>query len=497
MAALNSFQKHSVETEGHLLITACPGSGKTTVLSFRAEHLLAKYPTGNLLAVTFTKDAAEELKSRILTKVPFATNRIGTGTFHGLAMEQISRSGMKIDLLAPYESKAIISNALDGLSDPPEFEVVENMFNALQSSLNPLDHPYAVSDPVIRYVWSEYQKVKDSTGKMDFSDLILLAIKGMRDGSVKPFNARWVLGDESQDMDEVQYAWIMAHATNGSEITLVGDDDQSVYSWRGAQGYEGMKGFQLALDASSNVLPVNYRCGKIILAAAIRLIEQNNPNRIEKPIQAGVSFDGLIHAPIAFQPCKEKGAHKSLNEFEGVVNEIILQTFKTSKSSEHYTDWAILARGNMALSELERILLDNNIAYSRKSGSFWDIPVIRSYLAVLNYLTENKWFGFAIFINNFLATDMVFDKRVKNLASLYKIVDCPDIKAKVRTLLYYEHTWRELLKRVMWRARMLCWMMWPTLLNTIFQEATQRRLKRTLRGFVTQIEFLPIQTLKI
>ncbi len=436
LAKLNLFQKRSVDAEGHLLITACPGSGKTTVLSFRAENLLRKNPTGNLMAVTFGSDAAGEIKSRILKKSPEAKGRIGAGTFHALAKKQVQRAGISVDLLSEHEVRDVLKNILDKIEGAPDIKVVGGLFTLVQSSLKPLDHPILVGDEVLMHVWVQFQKIKRDARKVDFSDLLVLAVKGMQDGSIKPFNVRWILADEAQDMDEIQHAWIQAHARNGAEITLCGDDDQSIFRFRAALGYEGMKQFKLVLNASSETLPINYRCGSDILTAAAKLIEHNNPHRIDKPIQSGVDYKGVIHKPKHCPPVENMGE----GEHQAVVSEIITLAFQGSQF-----DWTILARGNIALNFIEKHLLEQDIRYSRKSGSFWDQYAIRCQLSVLNYLTANNWFAFSLFINNFLGTDLIFDSRCNNLNSLYQLAKDDALKEKVKALIYYERLWQDLL----------------------------------------------------
>lgn len=445
MASPNPHQLRCIETEGHLQINACPGSGKTFVLSHRAKSLLSKYDSGNLLAVTYTKDAAGELKERVTKELPAASARVHAGTFHSLAGTQLRRAGVIPDLMSKQEIKAVLNNILDSLTEPPELKAVEGMFSAIQSAINPDDHPILVGSSEMRYIWGKYQQIKMDAGKMDFSDLLVNAVRGMSEGWVQPYNARWILGDEAQDMDEVQHAWIKLHAENGSDITLVSDDDQSIFAFRAASGYEGIRKFQQELDATALVLPINYRCGRKILSAAAKLIEHNSPNRIDKPIEAGVDYEGVIHDPIGVHPCEDQGAHRNIHEFRSIIEEIVAQDFRNKKTPGYSGDWAILARGGLALNELEFLLMEQGIDYARKTGSFWDQPIIANYLSILKYLTSREWFGFAIYINGYLGTDKVFDPSCKSLKQLYKMVDSDEIRNKVRTLLYYEQEWKKLI----------------------------------------------------
>jgi superfamily I DNA/RNA helicase len=447
LSKLNSYQEKCVETEGHLLITACPGSGKTTVLSFRAEFLLNKYSEGNLMAVTFTKDAADELRSRIVKKNPLVKNRVGAGTFHSLAMQQLKRTGMLIDLLSERESDGLIKNILTEISDAPDVKTIKSFFTKIQAEVDPAQHPSLSKHPQIKYVWDRYTKIKADTRKMDFSDLIFQAVKGMKSGTVEPYKAKWILADEAQDMDAIQHEWIQCHAQNGSEVTIVGDDDQAIFSFRSSKGYAGMESFKLSLGANSHVLPINYRCGTSILSSAAELIEKNNPQRIDKPIQAGVSSTGVVHEPAHFLPIDEKGHHPCINEFTEVVEKIQKHAAKQNllPPDQRGCDWAVLARDNMTLDQIQRLLMEQQIPYERKSGSFWDAPAVQDYLSVLNYIIKAEWFGFSMFLSHLLNTDNLFSPRVSNLHSLLNCEKEPVVQKKIHKLIKHERDWQNLL----------------------------------------------------
>jgi superfamily I DNA/RNA helicase len=103
------------------------------------------------------------------------------------------------------------------------------------------------SDPALESVFHGYQDLMESEGSMDFSDLLLTTVNKMTSGEMPPLPIRWLLVDEAQDMDEVQMEWILLHGRSGIEVTLVGDDDQSLYAFRHALGYEGLQEVTFAL----------------------------------------------------------------------------------------------------------------------------------------------------------------------------------------------------------------------------------------------------------
>lgn len=448
MAQLNDFQKRCVVAEGHLLITACPGSGKTTVLAHRAENLLTKHPGENLLAVTYTRDAALELKQRILKRIPSANGRVGAATFHSLAMRQLKETGVRINIISSSETKAVVTKILSsfGVDEAEAIKFYGDELSSVQSFVDPYEYPRMSKDDILANLWVEYNKIKASMGKMDFSDILTRSVSGMRDGSIKPYKAKFLLADESQDMDSVQHAWIEAHAKNGTDVTLVGDDDQEIYSFRMSTGFKGMDGFRKKLNATSEILPINYRCGKKILEAAATLIKNNNPDRLDKPIQSGVVYEGTIHKPKPFIK-ESSGEHltSSYNENSALVAEIISTDRRNKKSEKYSGDWAVLSRDNLALSEIEVLLREAGVNFEIKQSSFWDLPSVRDLISVLSYLASGEWLGMAIYINNYLRASHVFDNGCKSVLDAYKATEDEHIKHGLRTVLYYEGEWKKML----------------------------------------------------
>lgn len=450
MAQLNTFQKRCVEAEKNLLITACPGSGKTTVLKFRAKNLLSKNENGNLLAVTFTKDAADELKERVVSESPEFADRIGAGTFHSLAMHQLKRAGVNPDLLDETQVDSILRGLMEAYAENIKLKQVKEIFTQIQASMNRDQHPILQKSALIKNLWERYQEIKTDQNKLDFSDLIYQAVILMRNGSAEPFKAKWLLADEAQDMDDVQHAWIQEHINAGTDATLVGDDDQSIYSFRAATGFKGMKNFLLRNNANQEVLPVNYRCGKTILNNAAKLIEFNNPDRIDKPIQAAMPFDGFVHEPRLYPLCDEKGSHKSTYEICGITQEI---KSLFSRSSQQYKnqdsaipnsgDWAVLARGNFILDEIERELMYLNISYTRKQGSFWDNVSVKRFTSALDYFINQKWFGFALSLKEAFGSDCVFQLNCKSMTQLCQNEKNTIALKNFQTIQKLETKWRK------------------------------------------------------
>lgn len=375
--ALNPFQERAVESDGHCTILACPGSGKTRVLSTRASRLLEKNRIGRLCAVTFTRDAAEELRNRILeSSGDEHTKRLVVGTFHSLALAQLKRHyGRKLPrLLSEGERLSVLRRCWKHHAAHMEFEEIVKAIDAAKAKVSP--HPF--SDPAIELSAKEYESLLASEGGMDFSDLLLFAIKKMQAGEMQPLPIKWLLVDESQDMDEVQMEWILLHGRAGAEITLVGDDDQSLYAFRHAMGYAGLQEITFALASMEVTLPVNYRCAQNILEHAARLIAHNK-NRAEKKIVAHRTDQGKISI-------------LRLADRDGEADTLTRTILEDAKDAQ----WAVLARTNTILDDMEVGLLSYGVPVQRSGGkSIWEHSIGSTFIGLMRSVHDNTWVGIA------------------------------------------------------------------------------------------------------
>ncbi|MDP1573161.1 MAG: ATP-dependent helicase [Pseudomonadota bacterium] len=373
---LNSHQERAVAANGHCTILACPGSGKTRVLSERAARLLAAHPKGRLCAVTFTRDAAEELKSRILTSCgQDHARRLAVGTFHSLALAQLKRASRNKPprLLSDGERMAVLRRCWKQHAPSLTFESVLQAVDAAKAKVAP-----ALPDPSMEAVFHGYQDLLDAEGAMDFSDLILNSVRKMASGEMAPLAIRWLLVDEAQDMDEVQMEWILLHGRAGIEVTLVGDDDQSLYAFRHALGYAGLQEVSFALSATETTLPVNYRCAPNILAHAAKLIAHNK-DRAAKKIAAHRDDPGEI---------RTVRAADRWDEADNIV--------KLIRESEGKQKWAILGRTNLIVDAAEVALSDTGIPCARSGGkSVWEHSIGSLFIGLLRTVQDGSWTGIA------------------------------------------------------------------------------------------------------
>jgi superfamily I DNA/RNA helicase len=371
---LNAAQELAVRAPGNCLITACPGSGKTTVLTHRGEYLLKNNPGTRLLGVTFTAEAAKELGNRIAARVPDARTRVLCGTFHSLCKRQIEKSGRRVKVVDEAAQAELLRLAYGDALQPGDslpFDACVTFIETVKAELNPL-MPNRLDQRV--RVYEAYQKRLGQIGAFDFADLLLLATRGMADGSIKPFAVDYILADEYQDSDPVQSRWLIEHLRAGSQICVVGDDDQSIYGWRFSQGYKALENFKRDAKATHVSLNMTYRCAPSIMAASARLIV-NNAERIQKNLQTNVTREAGDIKVVRFGNRED--------EFKACETAII--------QSGRPGDWGVLARTNKILSDFEQAA---KIAVHRIGGvSFWDVRGPALFLGLCRSMATGEMDG--------------------------------------------------------------------------------------------------------
>ena len=376
---LSPAQTQAAQTQGHLLIPACPGSGKTTVLKHRAEFLLRGDPTGRLAAVTFTKDAATSLASRIKAQFPEAGPRLIAGTFHSLCKGQIERARGRVQLLNEGMRMRMIADALSSTPAGRAGVTLDDLVEAIntwQGQVNPILPP-PESDPKAA-AFVRFEELKRRHNVMDFNDLLLVATRGMAltgESRIEPLDVQYMLVDEFQDTDRVQLEWVMAHVARGVHVTVVGDDDQSIYSWRGGMGYGGMLDFKSRTGATQVNLDRTYRCSIDVLRPAARLIIHNTA-RVDKQLATGNAARGEVRV---------RTFEARTDEVDAVIKAVI--------ESGKPESWGILARTN-ALLEAVECAIGGQFPYQRAGGeSFWDLKAPGLMLEVAKSFATGSMMG--------------------------------------------------------------------------------------------------------
>lgn len=347
LEGLNPPQREVVDLRHHCVAVAVPGGGKTATIAAKAAVLLAS-PNATVGAVTFSKDAAVELRDRILALArPDAKKHLLAGTFHSLAYKQLGRrNGRAPDIATDGDRTGLLIKVLSDVGLDWKVEDAIAAIEAIKTNFG-----LAQSGSAEEILYRGYQDSLERNGKIDFQDMLRLAVEGMQNGTIEPYPFTYLLVDEFQDTDPLQYEWIALHANAGSILTVVGDDDQSIYGFRSALGFRGMESFIRQFDAQQVVLGNNYRCHAEILGAAGRII-RNNRDRIPKELVAHKGPGGQVH----FQRFPDEYAEAV------AAMEHLAVALRNGQSA------AVLARTNRILDPVEAVCRSHGVKYFRASG---------------------------------------------------------------------------------------------------------------------------------
>lgn len=393
---LNTSQQHAVEyISGPCLVLAGAGSGKTRVITNKIAWLIRQcgYQPRHITAVTFTNKAAREMKARLARTLSRPESRgLLIATFHTLGLEIIKQEHKLLGISRQFSlfddaDQLALLKELGGatLADDKTLLAqllaqISNWKNTLISPQQALDNAQGERLLFFARCYQQYAANLHACNVVDFDDLILLPVLLLRqDATVRERwqqRIRYLLVDEYQDTNTSQYELVKLLAGVRARFTVVGDDDQSIYSWRGAQP-QNMARLQEDFPALRLIkLEQNYRsCGRILKAANILIA--NNPHVFEKRLFSQLDY-GL--------PLKVISASNEQHEAERVTGELIAHHFihKT-----RYRDYAILYRGNHQSRVFEKLLIQNRIPYRISGGeSFFSRSEIKDLLAYLRVLTN-------------------------------------------------------------------------------------------------------------
>ena len=394
LTGLNKEQQQAVQhTEGPLLILAGAGSGKTKVLTVRIAHLLAQGVNPyEILAITFTNKAAKEMKSRVEGLVGDVANRIWLSTFHSFCakflrfeLDNFLGYNSNFTIYDTSDSQAVIKAALKALNLDDKYYPVGAMLAAISDAKNKLlfasDFRKQAKDfyqQKVADVYEYYERELRKNNALDFDDLLLVAVKLLQSNEAvldkysKRF--RYVMIDEYQDTNHAQYLLAKLLASHWKNIAVVGDADQSIYAWRGAD-IQNILDFEKDYPNCTSIkLEQNYRSTKIILDAANAVIE-NNEDRPKKNLWTDKTEGAKIQHFTA----------QSEHEEAAFIGDTIAK--KHDIHGVPYGDMAILYRTNAQSRVLEEALIKRALPYTMVGGTkFYDRKEIKDVLAYLRVL---------------------------------------------------------------------------------------------------------------
>lgn len=403
MAGLNDMQEQACEhVDGPLLILAGAGSGKTRVITHRVAYLMEHEGVNplNILAITFTNKAAREMRERVDLIVGDGADRVWVSTFHSLCVRILRRYADKIgygknfDIYDSDDQKSTVKSILkDFQIDPkryPEKMFMAEISKAKEKYLSPDEFAkknvadYAGTKAA--EVYTEYQSRLKKNNAMDFDDLIYKTVElfehnpDVLDTYQNRF--RYIMVDEYQDTNHIQFLLVKMLARKYRNLCVVGDDDQSIYKFRGANITNILNFEKEYEDAKVIKLEQNYRsCGNILAAA--NAVIQHNAGRKDKALWT----DKDAGEKISFEQCDSEYA-------EG---DMVASRIKTlARQGVDYRDIAILYRTNAQSRVLGEKMVYANIPYRVYGGTNFyarkEIKDVLAYLKVINNSTDNLYF---------------------------------------------------------------------------------------------------------
>lgn len=409
LSELNVPQREAAEcVEGPLLVLAGAGSGKTRVLTYRIAHMVQDLNIApwNILAITFTNKAAKEMKERVFASIGSLASHMWILTFHSACCRILKVNAELLGFAHDFtiydtdDKERLIKQCMSDLhvnTEKVKPKVVAHIIGNLKNDLvEPGDFvPAAEKDTekVAHEVYFEYQKRLKENNAMDFDDLLVYAYILFRDHSdvLENYQDRfqYVLVDEYQDTNHAQYAICNLLAKKNRNLMVVGDDDQSIYSWRGAD-IQNILDFEKDYPEAKVVkLEQNYRSTSNILNAANSVIA-NNSNRKAKTLFTNLGEGDKIGIYTASD---------ERDEGRWIAGEI--EKAKRNRHIQSYADVAILYRTNAQSRVLEDMMLRAGIPYVIVGGTkFFDRAEIRDVVAYLNLaVNENDTVAFERVVN--------------------------------------------------------------------------------------------------
>ena len=384
-------QKAVAAPPGPVLVLAGPGSGKTRVLTYRIAYLIAALgiPPYQILAVTFTNKAAREMEARVAGLLGGKTEGLWLGTFHAICGRILRREAAHLPINHNYVIfddddqisllKRVVKEKHINEKDYRLRQVQALIGKAKNELILPEDYPVMTHrDETIKDIYAAYQDYLVASNAVDFDDMLLYTARlletnpQVRDKYAQRF--RHILVDEFQDTNQAQYYLLYHLASQYKNIFVVGDEDQSIYRWRGAD-YRNVQRFERDYPAAEKILlEQNYRSTQTILDAAVAVIDEN-PNRTEKALHTdrGTGNEILIYE-----------ASDDRDEASYVVDTIARQVLQ---GQARESDFAIMYRTNAQSRQLEEAFRRSNMSYRLVGAQrFYGRREVRDTIAFLRLI---------------------------------------------------------------------------------------------------------------
>ena len=386
--SLNPEQREAVtHTDGPLLILAGAGSGKTRVITYRIAHLIGEGHAApdQVLAVTFTNKAAEEMRNRVEQLVGEERRPVWMSTFHSLCARLLRREAPAIGLTRDFviydssDQLAVVKQALKSLDIDDKFIQPRAALSRISHAKNKMEAPedlkqgWGLKDQQIARVYEVYRRVLSDAGALDFDDLLLKTVELFeRNERVRDFYGRrfrYVMIDEYQDTNRPQYMLIKRLVEQHRNLCVVGDPDQSIYKWRGADLKNILDFEQDFPEAKIVRLEQNYRSTQVILDAASAVIKRNTGRKEKTLWTAKKGGDEIIYM-------------RAGDEIEEA--DFIVRAIREARLTDSKTMISVLYRTNSQSRAIEDALMREGVPYRIIGGvRFYERKEIKDVLAYL------------------------------------------------------------------------------------------------------------------
>ncbi len=395
LQGMNDRQAEAVQsTEGPLLIMAGAGSGKTSVLTHRIAYLIEEKMVNpwNILAITFTNKAAREMRERAIDLNPRTQDTL-IATFHSMCVRILRRDADHIGynrnftIVDPGEQRTLMKRILKELNvDPKKFTertilgTISNSKNDLVTAESYAKNANDLYTEIVAKAYKRYETELKRSESMDFDDLIMNTILLFdKNPDVLAYyqgKFQYIHVDEYQDTNHAQYQLVQLLAKRFKNLCVVGDADQSIYGWRGADMQNILDFEQDYPEAKVVLLEENYRSTKTILQAANEVINNNKKRRPKKLWTQNADGENIIYH-------RSGDEREEANFVAGQINH------ELQENKRQYSDFAVLYRTNAQSRAIEEALLKSNIPYTMVGGTkFYSRKEIRDVVAYLNVIAN-------------------------------------------------------------------------------------------------------------
>jgi len=393
---LNDRQYESVtHIDGPLLVFAGAGTGKTRVVTSRIAHIIGSRfaKPDQVLGITFTNKAASEMRERVISMIGNKAKKIQISTFHSFGLKILKE---EIETLENYSKNFVIYDSNDQMilvrniikdNNYDDFDLDEKLVKAIISKsksegIYPNDIEYKVIDPIIYEIFKKYQESLINYNAIDFDDILVLSYKILKDNP--EINLKWankykyISVDEYQDTSNLQFKFVNLFTLMHKNIMVVGDDDQTIYSWRGAR-VENINNFKSMYPSVKIIkLEQNYRSTQNILNVANSIIKKNS-SRNEKELWSNMA-GSLVHLREYY--CDEEEAESIFRDIHNYV---------AREGRGKYSDFAILYRSNFMSRVYEEAARMEGLPYKILGAmKFYDRKEVKLALSYIKILVTKK-----------------------------------------------------------------------------------------------------------